>query len=86
MVAEWLTQAVVHTREGALRTKAFVLAPALVTAFDAILRGGYPTDIWGVSALVPVPKPKGRPDVKDDYRGIAVGSVLAKLYALVVLA
>jgi hypothetical protein len=86
VVAEWLTQAVVHTREGALRTKAFVLAPALVTAFNAILRGGYPTDIWGVSALVPVPKPKGRPDVKDDYRGIAVGSVLAKLYALVVLA
>ncbi len=37
----------------------------------------YPTDFWGVSALIPVPKPKGQPGVKDDYRGIAVGSVLA---------
>ena len=41
--------------------------------------------MWGVSALVPVPKPKGRPDVKDDHRGIAVGSVLAKLYAITIM-
>ena len=88
LVAEFLTKAVVTVEvEGTgLRKKEYVLAPALTTTFNAVLQGGYPTDMWGVSALTPVPKPKGQPNVKDDYRGIAVGSVLAKLYALVVLA
>ena len=84
IAAEFLTKAVVHTRVGNISRRHFVLTPALTTAFNAVLRGGYPADLWGVSALVPVPK--GDPTVKDDYRGIAVGSVLAKLYAVVVLA
>ena len=37
---------------------------------------------WQLSALAPVPKPKGRPDVKGDHRGIAVGPVLGKLYSI----
>lgn len=86
LVAEFLTKAVVHTRVAGVSRKEFTLAPALTVAFNAVLQGGYPTDFWGVSALIPVPKPKGQPGVKDDYRGIAVGSVLAKLYAIVVLA
>ena len=86
LVAEFLTKAVVQTREEGVSHKEYILAPALTVAFNAVLQGGYPTDFWGVSALIPVPKPKGQPGVKDDYRGIAVGSVLAKLYALMVLA
>ena len=86
VVAEFLTKAMVRTTVAGVQRKEYILAPALTTAFNAVLRGGYPTDFWGVSALTPVPKPKGQVHVKDDYRGIAVGSVLAKLYALVILA
>jgi hypothetical protein len=49
-----------------------VLTPALTRMFNCVLLGKYPSKLWGTSALVPVPKPKGRPDVLDDYRGIVV--------------
>jgi hypothetical protein len=55
-----------------------VMGPVLTRMFNCVLKGGYPAQ-WGVSALVPVPKPRGRPDVPNDYRGIVVGPVLAKL-------
>ena len=48
---------------------------------NAVLRGSYPSQ-WQISALAPVPKPKGRPDVKNDYRGVAVSPVLGKLYTM----
>ena len=35
--------------------------------------------------MVPVLKPKGKVTCKDDYRGIAVGSALSKLYSLILL-
>lgn len=62
-----------------------VMGPVLTRMFNCVLKGGYPAQ-WGVSALVPVPKPRGRPDVLDDYRGIVVGPVLAKLYSMLLLA
>ena len=86
MVGEFLTQAYTTTRTQANNTERhYILGPAITRAFNAVLLGSYPHDMWGVSALVPVPKPKGRPDVKDDHRGIAVGSVLAKLYAITIM-
>ena len=59
----------------------YVLGPVLARLFTAVLQGGYP-DAWRTSALAPVPKPKGRPDLRDDYRGIAVSAVVAKLFSL----
>ena len=40
---------------------------------------------WAIGALTPVPKPKGNPDIQDDYRGIAVGGAISKLYSMVML-
>jgi hypothetical protein len=62
-----------------------VLAPFLAPLLTRVLHGQYPAG-WGVGALAPVPKPKGNPGVRDDYRGIAVGSAIGKLYSLVLLA
>jgi hypothetical protein len=59
LVAEFLTKAVVHTRVAGVSRKEFTLAPALTVAFNAVLQGGYPTDFWGVSALIPVPNQRG---------------------------
>ena len=80
MPAEFLREAFTPAPGGGAR--AFTLAPVIVRIFNAVLRGGYPT-AWQTSALAPVPKPKGRPDVKGDYRGIAVGPVLGKLYSAI---
>ena len=81
MAAEFLQQA--YIEHGNMRE--FVLCPVLTKLFNAVWRGAYPS-AWQVSALVPVPKPKGRPDVFDDHRGIAVSPVAAKLFAMVMLA
>jgi hypothetical protein len=62
-----------------------VLADMLVCMFNKVLlQFQYPPD-WTVGALVPVPKPKGNPDNMDDYRGIAVGAAVSKVYANVIL-
>ena len=50
----------------------------------ALSQGKYPRD-WGVGALAPVPKPKGNPGDMDDYRGIAVGQSIAKLFSITLL-
>ena len=81
MPAEFLQQAYIQQTN----MREFVLAPVLTKLFNAVWRGAYPC-AWQVSALVPVPKPKGRPDVFDDHRGIAVSPVAAKLFAMVMLA
>ena len=81
MSAEFLQQA--YIQHGNMRE--FVLCPVLTKLFNAVWRDAYPRP-WQVSALVPVPKPKGRPDVYDDHRGIAVSPVAAKLFAMVMLA
>jgi sorting nexin-29 len=62
-----------------------LLAPALTHLFNLVLHGDYPR-AWGQCHLSPVPKPKGDPTVRDDYRGIAVSSALSKLYSMVLLA
>ena len=81
MPAEFLQQA--YVQHGNMRE--YALCPVLTKLFNAVWRGAYPC-VWQVSALVPVPKPKGRPDVYDDHRGIAVSPVAAKLFAMVMLA
>ena len=92
MPAEFLTGAVIGSGED----KRYLLAPSLAQLFTVVLKGrvgedgrrviaaGYPAG-WGVGALAPVPKPKGNPDNRDDYRGIAVGSALSKLYSLALM-
>lgn len=57
-----------------------LLGEALMVIFNKVLREGYP-EHWATSALVPVPKPKGDIQVRDDYRGIAVSSAISKVYA-----
>ena len=81
MPAEFLQQAYIEHSN----MREFVLTPVLTKLFNAVWRGAYPP-AWQVSALVPVPKPKGRPDAYDDHRGIAVSPVAAKLFAMVMLA
>jgi hypothetical protein len=67
---------------GALRCN--VLAEHIAYVFNQVLLVGYPKS-WTVGAIVPVPKPKGNADNKDDYRGITVGVALSKLYSMVLL-
>ena len=81
MSAEFLQQAYIQHSN----MREFVLCPVLTKLFNAVWCDSYPR-AWQVSALVPVPKPKGRPDVYDDHRGIAVSPVAAKLFAMVMLA
>ena len=61
-----------------------ILAGHITYLFNKILIDGYPSS-WSTNALTPVPKPKGCPEFKDDYRGIAVSAGLAKLYSMVLL-
>lgn len=61
-----------------------VLAKHIAYVFNQVLTFGYP-ESWTVGAIVPVPKPKGNADNKDDYRGITVGVALSKLYSMVLL-
>jgi len=53
--------------------------------FNHILESGRYPDDWSTAALAPVPKPKGNPDKQDDYRGIAVGQSISKLFSLTLL-
>ena len=61
-----------------------ILAGHITHLFNRVLEGGYPKG-WAVGAIVPVPKPKGDPARMDDYRGIAVGGALSKLFSLTLL-
>jgi hypothetical protein len=79
--AEALSMAVVGQGD----QQQYLLAPYLAHLFTLVLHGQFPAG-WGVGALAPVPKPKGDPTIRDDYRGIAVGSSVGKLYSLVLLA
>jgi hypothetical protein len=81
--AEFLQQAFIKV--GGQSTREYMAGPVLTRVFNSVLQGEYPAT-WQVSALVPVPKPKGRPDVFDDHRGIAVSAVLSKLYSIAMMA
>ena len=81
--AEFLSKAWLPVRgEDGRVERQYVLGPWLVQLLNAVLcSGSYPQG-WQTSCLVPVPKPRADPLVLDGYRGIAVGEVLAKIYAL----
>lgn len=57
------------------------LAAPLVAIMNACVRVGALPEVWAVSALVPVPKPGAAHHTPEGHRGIAVGTLLAKLYA-----
>ena len=59
-----------------------ILIPVLTRLFNSVLKDSYPSE-WSVGALVPLLKPKGNAYVMDDYRGIAVGPAIAKIYSIV---
>jgi hypothetical protein len=61
-----------------------ILAGHITYLFNKILTDGYPSS-WSTNVLTPVPKPKGCLEIKDDHRGIAVSTSLAKLYSMVLL-
>ena len=85
--AEFLQQACIRVdgQAGGQTRREFTLGPVITRVFNIVLKGAYP-ETWQVSALVPVPKPKGRPDVFDDHRGIAVSAVLSKLFSITMMA
>jgi hypothetical protein len=66
------------------RTRLYMLSKPLTCIFNRVLKEGYPSH-WATSALVPVPKPKGNIQDRDDHRGIAVGSAISKLFAICML-
>ena len=61
-----------------------VLIPEITHTFNLVFGGVYPKE-WAECAIIPVPKSNGDPRDKDDYRGIAVGNAVSKLYSTVLL-
>jgi hypothetical protein len=60
-----------------------VLTPVLATLFTAVFRSGCFPPEWALGAITPIHK-KGDTADPNNYRGITVGHVLGKLYALVI--
>jgi hypothetical protein len=60
------------------------LAGDITHALNTVFQGQFPQE-WTVNAVTPVPKAKADPTSMDNYRGIAVGNALAKLYSLIML-
>ena len=60
-----------------------VLASVLARLFTAVLRSGMVPREWLLGAITAIYKGKGDPAEPNNYRGITVGHVLGKLYALV---
>ena len=61
-----------------------VLVPVLARLFSALFRAGLFPPEWALGAISPILK-KGDTADPNNYRGITVGHVVGKLYALVVL-
>jgi hypothetical protein len=59
------------------------LTPVLASLFTAVLRSGCFPPEWALGAITPIHK-KGDTADPNNYRGITVGHVLGKLYALVI--
>ena len=66
-----------------LKKTAPMLSPALAAIFSATVRAGCLPACWANSAISPVPKSGADHSVCDGYRGIAVGTLPAKLYATI---
>jgi hypothetical protein len=64
----------------ALKAAAPLLAPCVAALFNAFALVGCLPPSWAVSAITPILK-SGDTGVPGNYRGIAVGTVLAKLFA-----
>ena len=60
-----------------------VLAPVLARLFTALFRAGVFPPAWALGAISPIHK-KGDATDPNNYRGITVGHVLGKLYALTI--
>jgi len=67
-----------------LKPIAPVLAPILAELFNACARLGRLPHAWALGAITPLLKPGGNPCDCGSYRGITVGTILAKLYATVI--
>ena len=61
-----------------------ILLPVLTRLFNAVLREGHYPMAWASAAITPILKSKGIPTVHDDYRGIAVGAAMGRLYSSVI--
>jgi len=66
-----------------LKAAAQQLAPALAAQFNAWVRVGQLPAADALSLITPIPKPGSIPGDFDGLRGIAVGSLPAKLYAMI---
>jgi hypothetical protein len=64
----------------ALRAAAALLAPAVAALFNACAQVGSLPPAWALCAVTPIHKGGARTE-PGNYRGIAVGTVLAKMYA-----
>ncbi len=62
---------------------AHLLAPVLADLFSACARVGQLPDFWACSSIAPIPKPGADSSQCSGHRGIAVGTLPAKLYASV---
>jgi len=70
-------------KAGLIKAGKTALTPVLACLFTAVFRSGcFPPD-WALGAITPVHK-KGDTSDPNNYRGITVGHVLGKLYALVI--
>lgn len=63
-----------------LKAAAASLIAPLTALLNACARLGCLPHTWGVSSLVPIAKAGGDPHSPDGYRGIAIGTLAAKLY------
>ena len=63
-----------------LRAAAALLAPAVAALFNACAQVGSLPPAWALCAVTPIHKGGARTE-PGNYRGIAVGTVLAKMYA-----
>lgn len=61
-----------------------ILAPLLAELFNACARLQSLPQAWALGAITPLLKPGGNPSDCSSYRGITVGTLLAKLYATVI--
>ena len=68
-----------------IKAGAIALTPVLARLFNAVFRSGRFPPEWATGIITSVLK-KGDPSDPNNYRGITVGHVLGKLYALVLTA
>jgi Reverse transcriptase (RNA-dependent DNA polymerase)/Endonuclease/Exonuclease/phosphatase family len=63
-----------------LKASVAQIGPALVELLNASVAVRQLPRVWALSAIIPIPKPGSNTRTCDGYRGIAVGTLAAKLY------